>query len=37
MPPDFVLGEDISRWLAADRAQEYNHHLVSSNSVSVGG
>jgi hypothetical protein len=37
MPPDFVLGEDISHWPEADRAQEYNRHLVSSNSVRVGG
>ena len=37
MPPDFVHGEDISHWPAADRAQEYNRHLVSSNSVRVAG
>jgi hypothetical protein len=33
MPPDFVLGEDISRWPAADHAQEYNRHLVSSKTL----
>ena len=37
MPPDFVLGKDISHWPAADRAQENNCHLLSSNSVRVGG
>jgi hypothetical protein len=37
MPPDFVLGEDISHWPAADCAQEYNRHFVSSNSVRAGG
>ncbi len=28
MPPDFVLGKDISHWPAADCAQEYNCHLL---------
>ena len=37
MPPDFILGEDINHWPAAGCAQEYNCHLVSSNSVRVGG
>jgi hypothetical protein len=37
MLPDFALGEDISHWPADDRAQEYNCHMVSSNSVRVGG
>ena len=37
MLPDFVHGEDISHWPAADCAQEYNRHLVPSNSVRVGG
>jgi hypothetical protein len=37
MPPDFVRGQDIGHWPAADRGQEYNRHLVSSNSARVGG
>ena len=37
MPPDFVLGHDLGAWANADRAQEYNRRLVSSNSTRVGG
>jgi hypothetical protein len=37
MPPNFVHGEDISFWLAPDRAQEYNCHLLSSTLAQVGG
>ena len=37
MPPDFVCGTDISTWPEADRAREYNRHLVASNSARVGG